>query len=364
MSVLSSRKADHLELCASDAVAYRATGTLLDCVRLPHDSLPDLDLDALDTRCALLGKTLRAPLIIAGMTGGHPDARAINRDLASVAEERGYGFGLGSQRAMERQPDLADTYRVRDVAPTALLLGNLGVIQARDLPTARVAALLEDVGADALCLHMSPAMELIQAHGDRDFRGGLETFARLVSELPLPVIAKETGNGIGAACAQRLSRVGVIYADTSGAGGTSWVGVETLRAETDRRALGETLWDWGTPTAASVHCCVSAGMVTIATGGIKSGLDVARALALGATAAGIARPVFQAWTRAGRQGALDFMARVEAELAATLLLTGCGTLDDLRALTPVIVGDLRDYVRAEPAARASRVGGLSREVRA
>ncbi|MCB9657863.1 MAG: type 2 isopentenyl-diphosphate Delta-isomerase [Sandaracinaceae bacterium] len=364
MSVLSSRKADHLELCASDAVAYRGTGTLLDCVRLPHESLPDLHLEQLDLRCPLLGKTLRAPLVIAGMTGGHPDARAINRDLASVAEELGYGFGLGSQRAMEREPALAATYQVRDVAPTALLLGNLGVIQARDLPTERIAALLDTVGADALCAHMSPAMELIQRDGDRDFRGGLDTFARLVSELRVPIVAKETGNGIGQACARRLSDLGVLHADTSGAGGTSWVGVETLRADGERQALGETLWDWGTPTAASVHYCVAAGLVTIATGGIKSGLDVARALVLGATAAGIARPVYQAWTRAGRDGALAFMRGVEAELRAVMLLTGCGSLSELRALTPMIVGELRDYMRAEPAPHAAPRRALRREVRA
>ena len=132
MSVVSNRKAEHLALCATDAVAYRTTGTLLDCVRLPHESLPDLDLAAIDTRTHLLGKELRAPLVIAAMTGGHPDATAINRELASVAEERGYAFGLGSQRAMLKRPESASTYRVRDVAPSALVLGNIGVVQARE----------------------------------------------------------------------------------------------------------------------------------------------------------------------------------------------------------------------------------------
>lgn len=375
MSVLVSRKADHLALCAGDAVAYRTTSTLLECVKLPHESLPELDLASLDTRCPLLGKELRAPLVIAGMTGGHPDAAVINRELASVAEERGYGFGLGSQRAMEREPALAATYRIRDVAPSVLLLGNLGVIQARDLPSERVAELVDDVGADALCVHMSPAMELIQSHGDRDFRGGLETFARLVRELSVPVVAKETGNGIGRACALRLAEVGVRHADTSGAGGTSWVGVETLRAEGEQRELGQTLWEWGTPTAASVHYCVRAGLSTIATGGIHTGLDVARALVLGAQAAGIARPVYQAWTRGGREAALGYLQRVEAELRAVMMLTGCGSLAELRALRPLIVGELRDHVRAaseddvrmqadSPPAPPQGQRGAAREVRA
>ncbi|MBK7776775.1 MAG: type 2 isopentenyl-diphosphate Delta-isomerase [Sandaracinaceae bacterium] len=364
MSVVSNRKAEHLALCATDAVAYRVTGTLLDCVKLPHESLPDLDLAAIDTRTRLLGKELRAPLVIAAMTGGHPDATAINRELASVAEERGYAFGLGSQRAMEREPELGVTYRIRDVAKGALLLGNLGVIQARDLSTERIAALVDEVGADALCVHMSPAMELIQAKGDSDFRGGLETFARLVAELPVPVVAKETGNGIGRSCARRLRQVGVLHADTSGAGGTSWVGVETLRAEGDARRLGEALWEWGTPTAASVHYCVEAGMTTIATGGVASGLDVARALALGAQAAGIARPVYQAFCEGGREGALRYLMHVEAELRAVMLLTGCRNVAALHTLEPVITGELRDYVRPGVTLRAPSVRAAASEVSA
>jgi isopentenyl-diphosphate delta-isomerase len=193
---IRQRKADHLDLCATDQVAFRGQTTLLSQVRLVHQSLPELSLDELDLSTELLGKVLRAPLVIAAMTGGHERAEEINRTLAGIAERRGYAFGLGSQRAMVLRPEAASTYRVRDVAPTALVLGNVGVVQAREMPTADVARMVEAIGADALCVHLNPAMELVQPEGDRDFRGCLATLARLVRELPVPVVAKETGNGL------------------------------------------------------------------------------------------------------------------------------------------------------------------------
>jgi isopentenyl-diphosphate delta-isomerase len=186
---IPSRTADHLDLCATDRVAFRARTTLLEEVRLVHQSLPELDLDEVDLGVRLLGKELSAPLFIAAMTGGHERAREVNRALARIAEARGYGFGLGSQRAMHRDPSVTGTYAVRDVAPEVLLLGNIGVVQARAMATEEVEALVRAVGADALCLHMSPAMELVQPGGDRDFRYGLETFERLVDGLPVPVVA-------------------------------------------------------------------------------------------------------------------------------------------------------------------------------
>ena len=327
---IRQRKADHLDLCATDEVAFKNQTTLLEQVRLVHQSLPDLDLDAIDTSVQLLGKTLKAPIVIAAMTGGHERAAEVNHTLASIAEARGYGFGLGSQRAMQKRPDTAWTFEVREHAPSALILGNMGVVQARDMETEVIAKMLEQVGADALCLHMNPAMELVQPGGDRDFRGGRETVARLVKELPVPVVSKETGNGISVETARAVAEAGVKVVDTSGAGGTSWVGVETLRAEGDARELGELLWDWGVPTAASVHNVVSCGMEAIATGGMRTGVDAARAIALGATAAGFARNVFKAFVEGGRDGAERFLLRVEEQIRAVMLLCGASTVAELR----------------------------------
>jgi isopentenyl-diphosphate delta-isomerase len=252
MTDIRKRKADHLALCATDEVAFRGRTTLLECVELIHDSLPELAMSDLEIGVSMFGKRLRAPLLIAAMTGGTDEAGTVNHTLAKIAERRGYAFGLGSQRAMQRAPDTAWTYEVRKVAPTTLLFGNVGVIQARDQNSDTLQRLVHDIGADALCVHMNPAMELIQPEGDRDFRGGLDTFARLKRELSAPVIAKETGNGISPRTAHRLREVGITTLDVSGAGGTSWVGVETLRAESDDKDLGERFWDWGVPTAASI----------------------------------------------------------------------------------------------------------------
>ena len=338
------RKADHLDLCATDDVAFRERTTLLECVRLVHQSLPEADFDSVDTSVRLFGKELRAPLLIAAMTGGHERAAEINQALASIANELGYAFGLGSQRAMQTRPETRWTYQVRERAPDVLLFGNVGVVQARDLPTEKIAQMVADVGADALCVHMNPAMELIQPGGDRDFSGGLQTFRRLWSELEVPIIAKETGNGISREVAIQLRGVGIRHADTSGAGGTSWVGVETLRTEGDGQALGEALWDWGIPTAASVRYCVDAGMTTIATGGIRSGMDVARAIALGASCGGIARNVYRAFLEGGREGARSFMLRVERELRSVMLLCGARTIEELQRVPRVVTGELVDWL--------------------
>jgi isopentenyl-diphosphate delta-isomerase len=347
MSDIRKRKADHLALCATDEVAFRERTTLLECVELVHDSLPELSMDELDISVTMFGKRLRAPILIAAMTGGTDAAGAVNHTLAKIADRRGYAFGLGSQRAMQREPGTAWTYDVRKVAPHTVIFGNVGVIQARDQKTESIQKLVNDIGADALCVHMNPAQEIVQPEGDRDFRGGLETFARLKRELTVPIIAKETGNGISPRTAHRLREVGVSTVDVSGAGGTSWVGVETLRAEGNAKELGMQLWDWGVPTAAGVVFARQAGHDVIATGGIKSGLDIARAIALGAKIGGIARPVLQAFNAGGEAGAEQFLERVENELKTVMLLTGSRTLSHLARAPRVLRGALRDWLELQ-----------------
>jgi isopentenyl-diphosphate Delta-isomerase len=351
MSDISDRKAEHLDLCATDAVAFRERTTLLEEVGLVHDALPELALDEVDLSTDLCGKRLRAPLIIAAMTGGTARAESVNRSLAAVAEALGLGFGFGSMRPM-LQHGIADGYRVRDVAPTALILGNVGVVQARAASTAALADLVERAGCDALCVHLNPAMEVIQPGGDDDFRGGLETIARLVRELPVPVVVKETGCGLSRSAGRRLVDVGVRHVDVSGAGGTSWVGVETLRAKARTRRLGELFWDWGVPTAASVAQLDGLGLEVTATGGVRDGVDVARALALGARAAGIARRFLMALNEGGDDGVMAAAAEVLDELRVACLLTGCRTPAALSE-RPVVIGPaLARWVPAESPLRA------------
>ena len=346
---IGHRKSDHLTLCATGDVGFRATSTLFENVRLVHDALPDLDHAAIDTSVTLFGKRLRAPIVIASMTGGTDEAGRVNRELARIAEERGYAFGLGSQRAMHIGKGSLASYDVREHAPTTVVLGNIGVVQAREMTTDEVKRLVDAVGADALCVHLNPAMELVQPGGDRDFKGGLDTIARLVRELGVPVIVKETGCGIAPSVGKRLRAVGVRHVDVSGAGGTSWVGVETKRADeqgdTRSRALGDALWEWGIPTAASVALLAPLGFETIvATGGVATGLDVAKAIALGATAGGIARPVLKALYAGGRDAALEMLDGVESELRAAMLLTASRDLDALRRAPRILGAELTSWI--------------------
>lgn len=341
---ISDRKRSHLDVCGDGAVEYAGKTTLLEEVDLVHDALPELAVDEVDVGTRLLGKRLRAPLLITGMTGGTAEASAINRDLAGVAEEFGIAFGLGSQRAMQRRPDLAYTFEVRSHAPSTLVLANLGLVQAGALSTAEVARLVATVGADALCLHLNPAQELIQPGGDRDFRGGLEAVARLVRELGMPVVVKETGCGISRAVGQRLRDVGVRTLDVSGAGGTSWVKVEAIRAEEPGRELGRVFADWGIPTAAAVLGVRDLGFAVVASGGIRTGLDVAKVIALGARVAGVALPVFRAHREGGLAGARRFIERLTTELRTAMVLTGSRDIDALGRVRTVLGPRLRTWV--------------------
>lgn len=322
---IASRKADHIALCVDGDVGFERKTTLFEDVDLEHDALADLHIDQIDLATSFAGKALRAPLIIAAMTGGTPEADSINRELAAAAQHFGLGFGFGSQRPLLIR-GIRDGYFIRDVAPDVLVLGNIGIVQARETSTGRLRALVQETGCDALCVHLNPAMEVVQPGGDRDFRGGLDTIRRLVEELGTPIIVKETGCGLSRRVGERLRAVGVTHVDTSGAGGTSWVAVETARASEGQRALGARFRDWGIPTAASILQLRGLGLTICATGGVSSGLDVAKALALGATCAGMARPLLQAQARGelhqAIRGVLD-------ELRVACLLTGAGSARDL-----------------------------------
>lgn len=349
---ISQRKKDHLALCAGPNVGFREKGTLLDQVELVHCALPEMHADEVDSTTTLLGKRLAAPVIVAAMTGGTDVAAEINRDLARAADELGLGFGLGSQRAMFERPPTAWTFQVREVAPTVLLLGNLGMVQARTMSTAQIQDLCGEVGADALCIHLNPAMEIVQPGGDRDFTGGLDVLARLVQALTIPVVAKETGCGLSRAMGERIVQAGVRTVDTSGAGGTSWVAVEEHRAvDPDWKAVANELWDWGIPTAASVLQLQGLGLDIVATGGVRTGLDAARAVALGATATGMAAQVLKAHKAGGYEGAKQFLQRVIMTVRSVMLLTGCRTVDEFRR-TPKLLGP--DLARWRPDAPAFR----------
>jgi isopentenyl-diphosphate delta-isomerase len=341
---ISQRKADHLEITASGEAAFRERTTLLEDVRLVHCALPEARLEDVDLSTDWLGRTFHAPVMITGMTGGTEEAGRINRELARAAERLGLPFGLGSQRAMVVRPETAGTYAVREAAPNVFLIGNLGIVQAREMTTKAVRELVKAVGANALAIHLNPAMELVQPGGDRDFRRGAETLRRLRGELGLPVYVKETGCGLSAAVLRLIRESGIVQVDVSGAGGTSWVGVEAKRAEGAAQKLGEEFWDWGIPTAAATALAAREGMVTCASGGIRDGIDVARALALGARIGGLAQPVLRAHRDGGEEGAVAFLTHVIEGVRTALFLCGCKRPGEMAAVPKVITGELKEWM--------------------
>ncbi len=342
---ISQRKKDHLALCAGPNVGFRDKTTLFEQIELVHCALPELHADDVDSRVELLGKKLSAPVLIAAMTGGTDRAAQINQDLARAAEALGLGMGLGSQRAMFERPETAWTFEVREHGPSMLLLGNLGLVQARKMTTAQIQDLCGAVGADALCIHLNPAMEIVQPGGDRDFTGGLDVFRRLVEELDVPVVAKETGCGLSRGVATMIRSTGVEHVDVSGAGGTSWVAVEAHRASDEDKALADELWDWGIPTAASVLQLRGLGLDVIATGGMRNGTDVAKAVALGACAGGIAAQALKAHDIGGYEGVHGYLSAVIRSVRALMLLTGSRTVAELQK-APFVLGP--DLARWEP----------------
>lgn len=342
---IAKRKADHLEVAASGRAEF-AKSTLLEHVHLVHQALPELALDDIDLSTPLVGRTLSAPLVITGMTGGTAEAAAVNRDLARAAQGAGIALGLGSQRAMDEHPELAASYEVRDVAPDVVLFGNVGGVQALAMGAARVIALARRIGADAIAVHLNPGQELIQERGDRDFRGVRDAIARLVDASPVPVIVKETGCGLSPEAARALLAAGVHTVDVSGAGGTSWVAVEAVRAPEGSAAasLGGELWDWGIPTAVSVVACARAGLDVIASGGLRTGYDVARALALGARTGGMAAPMLRAQRAGGRDAVTALLAEITASIRAVCLLTGCRSVRDLARVPRHLGAPLRAFL--------------------
>jgi len=342
---IAKRKADHLEVAASGRAEF-AKSTLLEHVHLVHQALPELALAGIDLSTRLVGKTLAAPLVITGMTGGTADAAAVNRDLARAAQAAGVALGLGSQRAMDEHPELASSYEVRDVAPDVVLFGNVGGVQALAMGPARVIALARRIGADAIAIHLNPGQELIQDRGDRDFRGVCNAIARLVDASPIPVIVKETGCGLSSEAARALVAAGVRTVDVAGAGGTSWVAVEAVRAAegSGAAALGTELWDWGLPTAVSVVACARAGLDTIASGGMRTGYDVARALALGARVGGMAAPMLRAQRAGGEAAVSALIAQIVTAIRSVCLLTGCSSARELARAPRHLGAPLRGFL--------------------
>jgi isopentenyl-diphosphate delta-isomerase len=320
----SSRKLEHIRICLERAVEFGKSNGF-ERYELVHSALPGTSLSEIDTSTEFMGKRFRLPFFIEAMTGGSSGPADINRNLAGAAEELGIGMGLGSQRAMLEDPGLAYTYQVRDVAPSIFLLGNIGAAQLSGYSIGEIRGVVRDVKADGLAVHLNAAQELSQPEGDRDWSGVLGGLEELCRKAGFPVVVKETGCGISGDVARRLEEAGVSCIDVAGAGGTSFVKIEHYRGSETAKSFLE----WGIPTAESLMQCRSAVKVPlVASGGIRNGLECAKALAMGASLAGLALPLLRPATVSSKSVVMR-LEGLAAELRKAMLLAGVRDIEDL-----------------------------------
>ncbi len=344
----SSRKLVHIKIVLENDVESRE-GTLLENVRLPHNPLPEVNFVEIDTSVSFLGKSLKAPLMITGMTGGHPDVAWINEALARVAEREGIALGVGSQRAALEDPSLEYTFRVaREVAPKSVIVANIGAPQiAKGISLDKVKKAVKMIDADAIAIHLNPGQEVFQPEGEPIYRDVIKFIKNIVDEIGVKVIVKETGTGLNGTVARELWEIGVDCFDVSGLGGTSWIKVETYRREfkKDPNSFPDL---WGNPTAvaiADLRTSVPEACI-IASGGIRNGLDAAKSIALGADLVGFALPALRILYSKGEEGLYGFINNFIWQLKVAMFLTGSRTIRDLQLVTPIIWGRLRSELES------------------
>lgn len=329
---IQQRKKDHVDLTVSGDMQYRQN-TGFDRYRFKHNALPEINFGDVSTEAVLLGRTFSFPLFISSMTGGYTEAGAVNAIIAEFCEANNLPFGVGSQRIMLEDPEAVSSFSiVRKKAPTAFIASNIGGAQLiGGLPKEQVDTLIDSIEADAVIVHLNPLQELVQPEGDQNFKGVEAGIGQLVSDSPVPVVVKETGAGISGEVAERLLNLGVSVIDIAGAGGTSWAKVENKRNEA---AKAEDIFDdWGLP---ALDCLLqTSGLKSdhsfelIASGGIRTGTDIAKAFCLGADFAAAAQPVIKAVAEEGSEGLEKLVETWKHQVRITLTLLGCEQMEDL-----------------------------------
>lgn len=398
---MSSRKAAHLAIC-TDEDTYDIEGgdTRLGSVRLVHHALPEVSELELDTSVEFLGKRLRLPFFISSMTGGSEAGYKANKELARIAQAEGLAVGMGSIRILFRKPEVFEHFTLKQFAPDVPVIANLGGVQVRDMVHANIVEMLKRLEVDAIAVHLNPGQELFQPEGDRDFRGILDAIRRFCAVCPVPVIVKETGCGLHPLEVLNLIRAGVRYVNIAGSGGTNWISVESHRLGEDNAALREAaseFSDWGNPTGlvlASLRQLEDRGRVPqsiipppnlsptevqrriamerelkdktrrkierprsegilggriIASGGIRTGMDVVKSLVLGARVVGTALPFIRTVQRTGVEGGRAYVQRVRAVLRSAMVMTNVSTIAELRKsaylLKPDFAREVEDFSR-------------------
>jgi len=336
------RKIDHIELCTKKEVEFNDKTTLLEKIKLPK-TIPNINLEDIDTKTSFLNQETSAPLFISSLTGGEERSEEINKDIAQAAGELGLGMQLGSQRSMLENESLTYTYDVKRKVEEepAFLIGNIGIVQLKKYSIKKLNKLVDSIKGDGLAVHVNPAQEAAQPEGDTNFQGVIPRLKEVAEKLEHPLIVKQVGEGISRRTARKLEKMDLYGIDIGGAGGSNWTKIEHLRSNEKHE---ETFLNWGIPTAKSLIQTneeYKNGKIT-ATGGIRTGLDIAKSISMGAEACGIALPVLRAQQKEGKKGIKKMLERMIKELKITMFLTNCKTIEELKSLEPEIPEKLRD----------------------
>ena len=347
---IEKRKDQHIDIILHKDVSHGKKTTGLENIKiegfeeieLDYSTLPEISLNSVDVSTDFLGKKFSAPLIVSGMVGGIERATGINKRIASVVQKIGIGMGVGSQRPMLKNANAKDTYFVRDVAPDIFLAGNIGAAQLKEYSLEEIEKMLENIQADALAIHINAAQEAVQVEGDTDFTGCLDAIDVVSRNLSKPVYVKEVGHGISYEVAKMLDKTNIRAIDVQGVGGTSWTAVESLRGNSE---IGKTFWNFGIPTAVSVYACRKAfkGKI-IASGGIRTGLDIVKSIVLGADLGGLASPIIKADNAGGEQEIEKALNKIIKEIKIACYLLGCKNIKELKKKKPVITGKTKEWI--------------------
>jgi len=337
------RKADHIRICLEKKAQARKATAGFEDIQLVHRSLPEVDKEKISLATSFFGKKISAPLIVGAMTGGTEEATKINASIAEAVENLHLGMGVGSQRAAIQDKKLEKTYSVaRKKAPTAFLIANIGGVQlVHGYSIKEIKKAIEMIDADAVAIHLNAVQEALQPEGQTNFKGVLAKIAEIVGELEQPVIVKETGCGISAEDAKALETAGVKAIDVGGVGGTSFAAVEYFRSQKD---MGELFWDWGIPTVVSlIEATQTVKIPVIASGGVRSGLDIAKSLALNAKLASVCQPVLEAAVK-GPEETQELLSRFIADLKTAMFLVGAGNIEGVSKVPLVIGGKTAEWL--------------------
>ncbi|MFX1286265.1 MAG: type 2 isopentenyl-diphosphate Delta-isomerase [Promethearchaeota archaeon] len=348
-NLTSDRKLAHIQICLEHDVQARNTTTGLEDISFVHHATTDLNLDEIDLSVKIFNKKLSVPLIISGMTGGHDFAHKLNAFLSQAVNQTNIGMGVGSQRAALENEEVKESFNVvREHAPDSLIIGNIGAGQiAQGLTNVQFQEIINMINADAVAVHFNPLQEAIQPEGDTQLRGLHEKIEQIIHEHSVPLIAKEVGSGFSLHDIKQAKKMGFKAIDIQGAGGTSWAGVEAIRTLIPKyKDAGEVFWDWGVQTALStILATKNFEGIIIGSGGIRNGLDIAKLIALGADAAGMAIPFLFAVQKHSTEAVVQKIEEITYQLKLACFLTGSQNVLDLKKAPLVITGKTAELLK-------------------